>query len=56
MEFVSNSLGFLSKRIQAFVRRVSILKVVLKNFYFNFGFRDKKSARVIFPIKKISFT
>ena len=32
------------------------LKVVLIDFYFNNDFRNKKSACVIFRVKKIRFT
>ena len=41
IEFVSNSLYFLSKRVEAIARRVSILKVALKDFYFYNDFKNR---------------
>ena len=38
------------------MRRVSILKAALKDFYFNDDFRNEKSAHVISRVKNISFT
>ena len=52
IEFVSNSF-FQSTHVSPFMRIVSILKFVLKDFDFNDDLRNKNSLCVIFWVKKL---